>query len=128
MATRLTQAARETLAAGGSPNVRITQAAREVLTGGSPNVRVTQIAVETLVFIGAAVAAEVRESQAALEYAGRNPPATTINETQEALEHAQYPPNAIWGTQVCLEVALPAEVAPPTGARNYLYTGVWART
>jgi len=141
MANRVTQDAREALQQGGNPNARLTQLAREALQqGANPNARVTQVAVETLVFIGAAVAANVRETQAVLEHtdfpqndvretqvplewAGTNPPASNVNETQAALEQVGFPPNEVWETQACLEVLFPAVVR-----RNYAYMGTLART
>jgi hypothetical protein len=130
----------------------LTQTAVEALTsGGSPNARLTQVAVERLVFFGATLTEEIRQTQEALEWAGTSPAnadlretqaaaewagtmpaASAVNATQAALEHVGFPPNDIWATQVCLEVLFPADEFPeppePIARRNWLYSGGLAHT
>jgi hypothetical protein len=77
-----------------------------------------------------AAAAETRQTQAALEWAGTMPASTGVNETQAALEWIGLPPNQAWATQVCLEVVLSDEPPPepPAARRNWLYSGGLAHT
>jgi hypothetical protein len=117
---RVTQVAVESLVGPGVANARVTQCAVETLVGpGVANARVTQAAVETLVLIGGpAPAADVRQTQEPLEHADF--PQNDVRETQAALEHIGYPPNEVWETQACLEVVLPADGF----AFNHGYTGL----
>lgn len=129
MAQRTTQVAAEALQGPGDPKSRITQTAVEVLVGpAGGNARATQLAVEALVSI-AAPAADVRQTQTALEAARANESALDVRATQDALEVVQVPPNDLWTTAACLEVAFPGYTPPaPASRRNHSFIGVWMGT
>jgi hypothetical protein len=120
MASRITQVAVESLQGPGDPRGRLTQLAVEALVGpGVVSARVTQCAFETLVQLGpSAPAANVRQTQEPLEHVDF--PLTPVAETQAVLENVEFPgaPLAV-ETQACLEVLF-LPLPPPGGNSGYI--------
>ena len=72
---------------------------------------------------------QVKQSQQALEVAREAPSSAGVSQTQAALETVAFPPNAVWATQVCLEVLFPAYTPPtPASRRNHSFVGIWIGT
>ena len=91
-----------------------------------PNNPATSAGQATVSATGYIGASAIRQTQEILEVALVGP-AAAVNGTQAALETVSFPPNAIWATQVCLEVLFPAGWCPPcppaTGKRNHSFIG-----